>query len=125
VTYVDVPFTSKDGAQSVSGALTTTTGVDLDLELRDSAGRVLASGATESANESVTAAVQPNASYVYRVVGWLGVAQDFQIVSTQTLRVPKTGTTNAATASTSEAPTPFVRFTVNTLTGAVTSQVLQ
>ncbi len=125
VTYVDVPFTSKDGAQSVSGALTTTTGVDLDLELRDAAGRVLASGGTESANESVTAAIQPNASYVYRVVGWLGVAQDFQLVSTQTLRVPKTGTTAAAGTQTSEALTPFVRFTVNPLTGAVTSQVLQ
>ncbi|HEY0379698.1 MAG TPA: M36 family metallopeptidase [Pyrinomonadaceae bacterium] len=124
VTYVDVPFTSKDGAQSVTGALTTTTGVDLDVELRDSAGRVLASGATESANETVTAAIQPNTAYVYRVVGWLGVAQDFQLVSTQTLRVPKTTTTTAST-STSTALTPYVRFSVNPLTGAVTAQLLQ
>ncbi|HJU57092.1 MAG TPA: M36 family metallopeptidase [Pyrinomonadaceae bacterium] len=125
VTYVDVPFTSKDGAQSVTGALATTTGVDLDLELRDSAGRVLASGATDSASESVTAAIQPNTAYVYRVVGWLGVAQDFQLVSTQTLRVPKTGTTATASTTTSGGLTPYVRFSVNPLTGAVIAQLLQ
>ncbi len=125
VTYVDVPFTSKDGAQSVTGALATTTGVDLDMELRDSAGRVLASGATDSASESVTAAIQPNTAYVYRVVGWLGVAQDFQLVSTQTLRVPKTGTTATASTTTSGGLTPYVRFSVNPLTGAVIAQLLQ
>ncbi len=125
VTYMDVPFTSKDGAQSVTGAVTTTTGVDLDLELRDAAGRVLASAATDSANETVTAAIQPNASYVYRVVGWLGVAQDFQLVSTQTLRVPKSGAGGAAGATTSVAPTPYARFTVNPLTGSVIAQILQ
>ncbi|HWT03906.1 MAG TPA: M36 family metallopeptidase [Pyrinomonadaceae bacterium] len=123
VTYVDVPFTSKGGAQSVAGALTTTTGVDLDLELRDSAGRVIASAGTESANETLTAAIQPNTAYVYRVVGWLGVAQDFQLVSTQTLRVPKTGA--SASTSTSGSLTPYVRFSVNSLTGAVAAQLLQ
>ena len=126
VTYVDVPFTSKNGAQSVVGALTTTTGVDLDLELRDSAGRVIASAGTESANETLTAAIQPNTAYVYRVVGWLGVAQDFQLVSTQTLRVPKTGTsTTTASTQTNGSLTPYARFSVNPLTGAVTAQLLQ
>ncbi|HKQ52032.1 MAG TPA: hypothetical protein VJT74_06675, partial [Pyrinomonadaceae bacterium] len=125
VTYVDLPFTSKDGAQTVVGAVTTTTGVDLDLELRDSAGRVVASAATDSANETLTAAIQPNTSYVYRVVGWLGVAQDFQLVSTQTLRVPKTGATATTDAQSSVALTPSLRFTVNPLTGSVVAQLLQ
>jgi hypothetical protein len=71
------------------------------------------------------AAIQPNTSYVYRVVGWLGVAEDFQIVSTQTLRVPQTGTATTASTSSSTALTPCVLFSVNSLTGAVTAQLVQ
>lgn len=123
LTYVDVPFTSKAGAQSVTGRLTTTTGVDLDLELRDAAGRVLASSATESANETVTAAIQPNTNYVYRVVGWAGAAQDFSLASTQTLRVPKPGGT-AVTPPPAVTIPPLVRYTVNTLTGTITGVIV-
>lgn len=57
--------------------------------------------------------------------GWAGAAQDFQIVSTQTLRVPKTGATAAAGSATPMALTPYVRFGVNPLTGAVIAQLLQ
>jgi hypothetical protein len=129
VTYVDVPFTSQAGALAVTGLLTSpTTGVDLDFELRDSAGRVLSTSGTASSNERVSAAIQPNTRYVYRVVGWAGAAQDFRIVSTQTLRVPKT-TSSTATSGTSTGTTSLVnnlvRFTVNPLTRTVTAQVLR
>ncbi|HYO63837.1 MAG TPA: M36 family metallopeptidase [Pyrinomonadaceae bacterium] len=130
VTYVDVPFTSQAGAFNVVGALTSTLGVDLDFELLDSAGRVLGSGATASANETLTAPIQPNARYTYRVIGWAGAAQDFQIVSTQSLRVPRaTGGAGGSSAGTSllgsAVSTRLVRFTVNPLTGGVTAQLLR
>lgn len=132
LTYADVPFTSKAGAQSVAVVMTTTTGVDLDLELRDAAGRVIASAATSNAGESLVANIQPNAQYTYRVIGWVGAAQDFQLVSTQTLRVPAGGgdTTSPGGGPTSGTGllgevTRLVRFTVNPLTGGVTAQLLR
>jgi len=130
VTYVDVPFTSQAGAVAVTGLLTSpTTGVDLDFELRDSAGRVLSTSGTASSSERVSAAIQGNARYVYRVVGWAGAAQDFRIESTQTLRVPKTSGASAAsggaTTPTAGTVTNLVRFTVNPLTRSVTASVLR
>ncbi|MGI9106614.1 MAG: M36 family metallopeptidase [Pyrinomonadaceae bacterium] len=130
LTYVDVPFTSQANAVAVKGILSSpTTGVDLDFELRDGAGRVLSSSGTASAEEIVSAAIQANTRYVYRVVGWAGAAQDFKIDSTQTLRVPQssgsgsssTGTTSSLTTDT---VTSLVRFTVNPLTKSVSMQVL-
>ncbi|HEX8423311.1 MAG TPA: M36 family metallopeptidase, partial [Pyrinomonadaceae bacterium] len=97
VTYVDVPFTSQANAVAVKGILTSPlTGVDLDFELRDAAGRVLSSSGTSSAEEIVTAEILPNANYIFRVIGWAGAAQDFEIASTQTLRIPQNagGTTS-------------------------------
>ena len=129
VTYVDVPFTSQAGAVAVTGQLSSpTTGVDLDFELRDSAGRVLSTSGTASSDERVSAAIQPNTRYVYRVVGWAGAAQDYRIVSTQTLRVPKTSGASSATGGTAAAAgtvTNLVRFTVNPLTRSVTASVLR
>jgi hypothetical protein len=128
VTYVDVPFTSKPEAIAVTGNLSTTTGVDLDFELRDASGRVLSSGATASANETVSSAISGNTRYVYRVIGWAGAAMDFQINSTQTLRVPKTSSNTSTTSGstlTAGTLTKLVRFTVNPLTGGVTAQLLK
>ncbi|MDQ1611200.1 MAG: hypothetical protein QOG00_1131 [Pyrinomonadaceae bacterium] len=133
VTYVDVPFTSQANAVAVKGILTSPlTGVDLDFELRDAAGRVLSSSGTSEATEIVTADILPNANYIFRVIGWAGVAQDFEIASTQTLRVAQTaGSTSTAgggstTGSTlTGTATRLVRFTVNPLTKSVTMQVLR
>ena len=137
VTYVDVPFTSQANAVAVKGILTSAlTGVDLDFELRDAAGRVLSSSGTSSAEEIVTAEILPNANYIFRVIGWAGAAQDFQIASTQTLRIPQNnagGTTSGTTGGGSTSgsglnvgtATRLVRFTVNPLTKSVTMQVLR
>jgi len=131
VTYVDVPFTSKDGAYAVAGNMTSTlTGVDIDLELLDSSGRILSSSTGSTPSETVSASIVPNAQYIYRVLGSLGVAQDYQIVSTQSLLVPKGsgGSTSGGTGSlappTVGTVTNLVRFTVNPLTRTVTVQVL-
>ncbi|HXG66285.1 MAG TPA: M36 family metallopeptidase, partial [Blastocatellia bacterium] len=127
VTYVDVPFTSQSFAIAVTGVMTSNLGVDLDLQLRDGAGNVLSSSTSSSANETVSAAIQPNRNYSYRVIGWAGAAQDFRIVSTQELLVPK----DSASAGSSSLPSPIdivaglFRFTVNPLTGTVTVELLQ
>ncbi|MDQ1560248.1 MAG: hypothetical protein QOD32_3308 [Pyrinomonadaceae bacterium] len=135
VTYVDVPFTSQANAVAVKGILTSPlTGVDLDFELRDAAGRVLSSSGTSEATEIVTADILPNANYIFRVIGWAGAAQDFEIASTQTLRVAQTagstnttggGSTNAGSTLNIGTATRLVRFTVNPLTRSVTMQVLR
>lgn len=122
VTYVDVPFTSRDGAQSVSAQLRSDEilpadhRVDLDFYLLDAAGNQLASGATEFADESLTAVIRPNTQYVYRVVGWAGAAQDFRITSTQTALVPKEGGSSGSSTLTL---TGLVSYTVNPLTKTV------
>jgi hypothetical protein len=135
VTYVDVPFTSQANAVAVKGILTSPlTGVDLDFELRDAAGRVLSSSGTSEATEIVTADILPNTNYIFRVIGWAGVAQDFEIASTQTLRIPQTagstagntgGTSGTGSTLTTSTATRLVRFTVNPLTKSITMQVLR
>ncbi|MFL6274013.1 MAG: M36 family metallopeptidase [Blastocatellia bacterium] len=126
--YVDVPFTSKDGAYAVVGNMNSTLAVDLDLELLDSSGRILSSSASGTPQETVTAAIQPNAQYIYRVIGWAGVASDFQIVSTQSLLVPKASGGSSSGGSNllpgTGTVTNLVRFTVNPITRTVTVQVL-
>ncbi|HEX8459541.1 MAG TPA: M36 family metallopeptidase [Pyrinomonadaceae bacterium] len=134
VTYVDVPFTSQANSVAVRGILSSPlTGVDLDFELRDAAGRVLASSGTSEATEIVSADIQPNTRYIFRVIGWAGAAQDFEIASTQTLRIPQTAGATATTGGTSQTgstlttttATRLVRFTVNPLTKSVSMQVLR
>jgi Zn-dependent metalloprotease len=131
VDFVDVAFVSKDGAYAVTGNMTSQLGVDLDLELRDSAGRVLSSSTSGTANETVTAAIQPNAQYIYRVIGWAGVASDFTIQSTQSLLVPRSPTGAGGTGGAAPPPigggtvTNLLRFTINPLTRTVTVELVQ
>ena len=127
VTYVDVPFISQEGAFGVVGDMTSSLGLDMDLELLDSAGRVLNSSLTGSANERVAAPIEPNRNYIYRVIGWAGVAQDFNIQSTQYLLVHQTST--AGTGGEIEPPsgetlTSLVRFSINPITRTVTVELL-
>lgn len=134
VSFVDVPFTSQEGVFGVVGDMTSSLGLDMDLELLDSAGRVLSSSLTGSANERVAAPIEPHRNYVYRVIGWAGVAQDFSIQSMQSLVVHKTSTagTSGGGADGGEIPPPpdgtlvsLVRFTVNPITRLVTVQLLR
>lgn len=124
ITFVDVPFVSKDGAFAVTGIMTSTTGLDLDLELRDSSDRVLSSSTGSTANETVSAAIQPNQQYKYRVIGWAGAAQDFRIESKQSLLVPKSsaGGGGGLTSPPLSGAAVLLRFLVDPLRGTVTLQ---
>jgi len=125
---VDVPFTSQEGAFGIVGEMTSSLGLDIDLELLDSAGRVLNSSLSGSANERVAAPIEPNRNYVYRVIGSAGVAQDFSIQSTQHLVIHPTSTTGTGGGVIPPPPggtrISLVRFTVNPLTRTVTVQLL-
>ncbi len=135
VSYVDVPFTSQEGAYAVIGDMTSSLGLDLDLELLDSAGRVLNSSASGSANERVASPIEPNRNYIYRVIGWAGVAQDFNIQSSQYLLVHQTSTAGSGGGGTGTGGginpptggilTSLMRFTVNPITLTVTIQLLR
>lgn len=125
VTYVDIPFTSVGGAVAVVGIMTSSlTGVDIDLHLRDAAGNVLARSESGTPNETVSASIKPTTNYVYRVIGWAGVAQDFELVSTQSALVPKPPADGSSSGGSGELTlTGLLQFTVNPLTGTVSSQL--
>jgi hypothetical protein len=124
VTYVDIPFTSVEGAVAVVGVLNgeahpSTTGIDIDLHLRDAAGNVIARSESGSPDEIVSANIEPNRTYTYRVIGWAGVAQDFTLVSTQTALVPKASGGSSTSGGSSLSLTKLLQFTVNPLTSSV------
>jgi hypothetical protein len=122
VTYVDVPFTTREGAFALRGDLSSplTGGVDLDFELYDASGVFITSSATETSNESLVANVKGKTGYFYRVIGWAGIAQDFRIESTQSALVLQSDPDGSEGGQTSTTPTSAVlRFTVNPITRKV------
>jgi Zn-dependent metalloprotease len=144
VTYVDIPITTTNDAILLDIALTSTTAVDYDLELRtgDGATRLDRSAATENfANEHIRAYVAPNTSYVIRIIGFANVASDYKIVARQflpagsgnandgTITINNDGSESTSGASGAVSVTGlvrgFVRFTVNPLTRKVTTQILR
>jgi hypothetical protein len=138
ITYADTPlFTAHDRAYRVEARMTSPslTAEDIDLYLLDSTGRVLAAGETATATENVAADIMPGRQYRYRVTGFSGQAQDFEITSKQLLATPKNsggstdGTSSSTTTTGGGTPTAelntrtvtmLLRFTVNPLTGTVT-----
>jgi Zn-dependent metalloprotease len=140
ITWKDVEVTTKSDALVLDATLSSTTGVDLDFELRTVDGKVLASSATATSNERVSSKVQPNTRYILRVLGWANGPADFRIVSKQLLPEGSpnenagTFTPGASTSSTTTATsgalkstavvTRLVRFTVNPLTKTVSVKFL-
>ncbi|HET6631001.1 MAG TPA: M36 family metallopeptidase [Woeseiaceae bacterium] len=129
VDFVDVPFTAKASATTVTGTLTadpTVAGVypDLDFELRDSAGNVLNTSGNLGPNEQVGATVQGGETYVYRVVGWANGPTVFRIASDQSVTDPADAGTGSGGTTAPGTVTRLVRFTVNPLTGDVTTELL-
>lgn len=131
LSFVDVPFTSKEGAFGVVGHMTSTLGFDLDLQLLDAAGRPLSTSGSGGAEELVAAPIQPSTNYIYRVIGWAGVAQDFRIDSTQSLLLHVStppaggGAGGGGVIPPVGTATNLLRFTVNPLTKTVTVQILR
>lgn len=128
VDYVDVPFVAKEGAFGVSGHLSATVFGDMDMELRDSEGHVLATSGNLGPDETVTGSIIPGKTCVYRVVGFGNGPTPFQIVSTQSAFASSGGSTKSGssfgTATTGFTVTKVVRFTVNPLTGSITKRLL-
>jgi Zn-dependent metalloprotease len=131
ITWDDVLVTTKSDAITLEAALSSLTAVDMDFELRTVNGQVLSSSAGATASEFVSASVQPNTTYVLRVLGFANGPSQYTINCTQLLPngSPNENGGTRATGSTSGGTTNpllrLVRFTVNPLTRSVTSQILQ
>ena len=125
VDYVDVPFVAGQGAFGVSGTLSATAPFDLDFELRDSNGNVLATSGNLGPDEQVSGSITPGQTYIYRVVGFGSGPTPFRIVSEQfVLSSSGGGGTSFGQPTTGIAPMRLVRFTVNPLTGGVSGRLL-
>jgi Zn-dependent metalloprotease len=132
ITWDDVLVTTKSDALALEGQLTSATAVDLDFELRTMDGKILMRSAGSTATEFVSSAVQPNTTYVFRVLGFANGPSTFQIVSNQLLPQGSPnengGTRTVGGSSTVSATTSvltrLVRFTVNPLTRTVSFRIL-
>jgi Zn-dependent metalloprotease len=128
VDYVDVPFTAQPGAFGVTGVMTTGTPADLDFELRDSAGNVLASSGNFIDAEEVSGVIVPGRTYVYRVIGYANGPTQFTISSTQffsdTITGGGTGGSSFGQQTQGITNVRLVRFTVNPLLRKVTFKLL-
>lgn len=133
ITWDDFPVTTKADAIALEGRLSSSTALDLDFELRTTSGEILMRSAGSTASEFVSANVQPNTTYIFRVLGWANGPTTFTIVSDQLLPEGSPNE-NAGTRTTGgswfqpAATNPIsglFRFTVNPLTKNVTFVRLQ
>lgn len=132
ITWDDIPVTTKSDAMLLEGTLSATGAVvDMDFELRTVDGQVIARSATTSANEFVNTAVQPNTTYIFRVLGWANGPSTYSILSNQLLpngSPNANGGTRTTGGSQTNATLPvlgrLVRFTVNPLTRTVSARLL-
>ena len=130
ITWEDVTVTTKSDASALEATLTCPTCVDLDFELRTADGQLITRSAGATATEFVSSAVQPNTTYVLRVLGYLNGPSTFSIATTQLLPDGSpnanggTRTVGSSGSSTSSVVTNSVsglfRFTVNPLTKRIT-----
>ena len=126
VDYVDVEFTTKPSARSVIGTLSTTPSAvaypDVDFELRNAAGQVLATSGNLGPDERVEYSVTGNTRYVYRVIGFVAGPTLFRIVSDQEVTSPDDAGGSGATTPASTIR--LARFTVNPLLRTVTVKLI-
>jgi Zn-dependent metalloprotease len=134
ITWQDHTITTQSDAISLEAALTSSTAVDLDFELRTPSGQILQRSAGATASEFISAAVQPNTTYVLRVLGFANGPATYNIATTQLLPNGSpnanggTRTSGGSPLGTSAITTPIAglyRFTVNPLTKSVTFSVLR
>ena len=132
ITWDDVLVTTKSDALSLDATLSSTTAVDLDFDLLDANGQLIASSAGATAAEHVSSSVTPNTTYILRVKGFANGPSTFSIVSKQLLpngspnanAGTQTANGGAITGGTTGV-VRSVRFTVNPLTRNVTFQLLR
>jgi hypothetical protein len=85
ITWDDVEFVTKSDAQFVDVTMTSTLARDMDLDLLDASGTVIATSSGPTANEHIFAAIQPNAHYFLRVKGWANGPADYSLAIDQLL----------------------------------------
>jgi Fungalysin metallopeptidase (M36) len=132
VDYVDVPFVAKPNSFSVQGKLAASpvsliAVPDLDFELRDDQGNVLATSGNLGPQEEVGGGLIPGRTYVYRVIGFANAPTQFTITSSQFIdgAASSGGGSSAFLPSTQGTTvTRLVRFTINPLTRSVTTRLL-
>jgi hypothetical protein len=136
ITWDDVLVTTKSDALALEATLSAATAVDMDFELRTTDGQVLARSAGATANEFVSSAVQPNTTYVLRVLGFANGPSTYSILCNQLLpqgspnenggtrTVGGSSTGSTSTNATTSIVSRLVRFTVNPLTKSVTFKLL-
>ncbi len=133
ITWDDVLITTQSDAIALEATLTSATAIDLDFELRTADGQVITRSAGATATEFVSSGVQPNTTYILRVLGYLNGPSTFNIATTQLL--PE-GSPNANGGTRSSGDDSFVsatsneiaglfRFTVNPITKKITFIRLQ
>jgi hypothetical protein len=114
ITWDDVPVTTKSDAISLEGRLSATGAVDMDFELRTTDGQILMRSAGATPNEFVSAAVQPNTTYIFRVLGWAHGPATYNIVSDQLLPL---GSPNENAGTRTTGGTWFQPATTNPISG--------
>lgn len=130
VDHVDVGFTAKPSAVAVSGVLSADPSVagaypDLDFELRDGNGNVLASSGNLGPNETVGSGIVGGESYTYRVIGWANGPTTFRIASEQSVTAAEdAGSGSGGEIAGSGTMTRLLRFTVNPPLGLVSVEML-
>ena len=124
-------MTTKSDALFLDATLSSATAVDLDFDLIDANGQVLATSAGATAAEFVSSAVQPNTTYILRVKGFANGPSTFNIALKQ--RLPENSPNANGGSAGSGSPTSgttgivskMVRFTVNPITKSVTFKFLK
>ncbi|MEJ7849293.1 MAG: M36 family metallopeptidase [Pyrinomonadaceae bacterium] len=133
ITWDDVLITTKSDALALEATLTSATSVDLDFELRTTSGTVITRSAGATATEFVSSSVEPNTTYVLRVLGFANGPTTFNIATTQLLpngSLNENGGTRTSGGSTTSTTTTnpisgLFRFTVNPITKTVTFSLLR
>jgi Zn-dependent metalloprotease len=130
ITWDDVPVTTKSDALVLEATLSSL-GPDLDFELRTVDGQLLDSSGNLDANEFVTSAVQPNTTYILRVLGFANGPVTFNIAAVQLLpegspngnggtRTSGGSATGTVTNAVTNTVSGLFRFTVNPVTRRIT-----
>ena len=133
ITWDDVPVTTKSDALVLEAALSSATAVDMDFELRTTDGQILMRSAGATANEFVSAAVQPNTTYILRVLGFANGPATYNIAVTELLPNgspngnggTRTGGASPVAGATTNPVSGLFRFTVNPVLNTVSVSLLR
>jgi hypothetical protein len=133
ITWDDIPVTTKSDAVVIEAALSSQTAVDMDMELRTADGQIIMRSAGSTPNEFVSTSVQPNTTYIIRVLGYANAVATYNVAVTELLPqgspnanggTRTVGGTGIGSSATTKPVAGLLRFTVNSLTKQVTVVIL-